>query len=116
MKQHITTDQLNELTLEQKERLRGRWEPTGEGLCCCTNDTCGPQFERYVRLNDPKIKKKWLPLLSVGQCIELLHTKDEIHIDITDARITITFKTPPSYSWNDMGLIDRLWDGVKKVL
>lgn len=70
MKQHITIEQLNELTIEQKERLREWWKPADEDWY--TNGETA-----YAVIEYPKIDDNCLPLLSIGQCIELLQSKDK---------------------------------------
>ena len=108
MKQHITPEQLQELTPEQQERLREWWTPgegdritTGESVRLVIReahgirvyDTCGVA----ININN------CLPLLSIGQMFELLFDR-----------------CPRVYGWtyynDDRDLADKLWQAVKEAL
>jgi hypothetical protein len=108
MKQRITVDQLLELSEDQRIRLREWWYPTPgeyywsgvEKRCTCIS----------INFNESYRPKKELPLLTIGQMIELL---DGPHM-------TCTF-----LGWQvDCGkctyvrdeLADALWEGVKESL
>ena len=121
MKQRIEAIQLNELSDAQKQRLRELWETQiGDWYIVGSN---GP----FVVI-DAVIVKSWdksLPLLSIGQMIEML---SEILLDIsivpksllTDKKlwsITITFrKTTFMKSFEEIELCDALWQAVKEIL
>lgn len=140
MKQHITPEQLQELSEEQKERLRrwwvvregdrffakGKWEDiAGESAPGCV--------ESYDFDGESWDKKDCLPLLSVGQCIELLEEKYPNGIsfhsdwgDCSEVWIVLVQDTqgddpPDSFIdritiTRDHELIDALWQAVKEVL
>ena len=140
MKQTITVKQLQELTEEQKERLRewwvvregdrffakGKWEDiAGESAPGCV--------ESYDFDGESWDKKDCLPLLSVGQCIELLEEKYPNGIsfhsdwgDCSEVWIVLVQDTqgddpPDSFIdritiTRDHELIDALWQAVKEVL
>ena len=124
MKQTITVKQLQELTEEQKERLRSWWEPE---LYQSMVNRYGVKFylesldEGYLR----EIRN-CLPLLSVGQCIELLEEKDPGSWSICCSKsggwyITSSNLYAPKYYIADGGkdfeeIIDALWQAVKEVL
>ena len=119
MKQYITPEQLQELSEEQKERLRSWWEPElyqhGVKFYLESLD------EGYLR----EIRN-CLPLLSVGQCIELLEAKDPGSWSICCSKsggwyITSSNLYAPKYYIADGGkdfeeIIDALWQAVKEVL
>ena len=122
MKQHITPEQLQELTDEQRERLRGWWEPELYQL-----NRYGVKF--YLESLDEGYLREirgCLPLLSVGQCIELLEEKDPGSWSICCSKsggwyITSSNLYAPKYYIADGGkdfveLIDALWQAVKEVL
>lgn len=83
--QHITTEQLNELTLEQKERLRERWRPkTYDIVIDDNNNDYVIEVDKKGSISfvmdsegiiPPQKKTDFLPLLSVGQMIEVLQDK-----------------------------------------
>jgi len=123
MKQRITPEQLQELTSEQQEALRKWWKPeeweliyvTNKGLNAFgqamritgINPACDSLPMRlYVDVGDWCLKSEVLPLLSIGQCIELLLDKEyqaswgEVLEDI-------------SYREGDSELIDVLWEIAK---
>lgn len=140
MKQHIAPEQLQELSEEQKERLRrwwvvregdrffakGKWEDiAGESALGCV--------ESYDFDGESWDKKDCLPLLSVGQCIELLEEKYPNGIsfhsdwgDCSEVWIVLVQDTqgddpPDSFIdritiTRDHELIDALWQAVKEVL
>ncbi len=147
MKQHITPEQLNELTGEQKERLREWWEPDNgqwvyakewDGLYSavslgkyffidvnsCSDGGCGC-CSSGIDLND------CLPLLSIGQMIELIKNKVQ---DANNNRLIMWERKPNIWNvelldrydekrgeghlWivDEPELCDALWQTVKKVL
>ncbi len=77
MKRRITVDQLQELTPEQRQKLRGLWQPTRYDIAVSTID--GSFFEANVdwleNFRDSEAKELFLPLLSIGKMIELLQDK-----------------------------------------
>ena len=126
--QYITPEMLNELTDEQRERLREWWRPQPGDMIPC-EDGIFPltriekldhgymcYFVRKGAVGDFNAVEfnfgsrcGILPLLSIGQCIELLLISGKDWYDIKDILI---------YSCNDMDteLIRALWDAVKAVL
>mgnify|MGYP003593115858 CR=1 FL=1 len=116
MKQRITVEQLQELTQEQQERIREWWKPA-EGdwyygriapwrneyreLCNYDSGNLGPE----PGTDD-------LPLLSIGQCIELLEDKE---IDWLEEIAHGGYDGEIFRSYGGQ-LIDALWEAVKKAL
>jgi predicted AlkP superfamily pyrophosphatase or phosphodiesterase len=117
MKRRITVEQLQELTEEQKQRLREWWMPQCYDIYydtifddygMITTDEHG-NISKYVMQN----KEKLLPLLDIGQMIELLQEKyGEDWID----RIYSVDYDHNIYSLYDGELADALWSEVKQVL
>lgn len=111
MKQRITVEQLQELTPEQRARLREWWEPQEYDVY--VDETCNGELSIYGILRwvdypeiEARKKGKRLPLLSVGQCIELLKEigmNKLVHLDHIGAI-------------QDDDFIDALWQAVKEVL
>lgn len=114
MKRRITADQLNELTDQQKERLREWWKPQ-EGDFVCDEygdigvlhkdlDTDWIVYSDYTtHLNDwddPNIKQKLMPLLDIGQMIDLILDKT---------------RTPFNFHCHTK-VCDALWESVKYCL
>ncbi len=129
MRQRITRKQLKELTPEQRDRLWKWWEPEkGEKIL----ESDGSTHMIYDILHgliliggrDFFIKAEVLPLLSIGQCNELLQTFDQC--------VSLSYKIIFEGTKNSMGwevtlrhlkewnqqdeLIDALWQAVKAVL
>jgi len=96
MKQHITPAQLAQLTPEQREKLREWWVPQPGDMFPCEDGTCIFPITRVEKLQEGYmcyfVRKPErneftavefsfgsrcgvLPLLSIGQCIELLTSK-----------------------------------------
>lgn len=136
MKQRITIDQLQELTDEQKARLREWWSANAE-----IGDTCilrrrvyivGEIGEHGLILYRPKeddsiyyekkeIEKVIDPLLSIGQCIAILETKNKFQGFIksyTDGRYKVYGENiqESMIIYDSLELIDALWEAVKGVL
>lgn len=133
MKQRITVEQLNELTEEQKARLREWWQPEeGDIIFAPSNEYVGPLYDdnEYFRYDhtktiwgygfpDSRIKRAMYPLLSIGQCIALLGEKVNDIIPPWSPH-----NSEPNewqvYSgdgfWDSNELIDALWEAVKAVL
>jgi len=114
MKQHITKEQLGELTPEQQERLRERWEPQDGDLFIDGYGDLGIA-DSGVYDDPPTIPDRdCLPLLSIGQCIELLELHGEIDIDLGGTGIILFHFLGPINPAEE--LIDYFWDVVKEVL
>jgi len=82
MKQHITIDQLNELSDKGKEKLRKWWKPDIRDwrmVTCIGTKHFEFKYENFMKPEDEAnkdyikwIKNNGLPLLSIGQMIEYL--------------------------------------------
>lgn len=113
MKRRITVEQLQELTEEQQERLRGRWKPECYDVYWTSafEDSCNIVLtDEYGNVNG-YVKNNMelcLPLLDIGQMIELLqnnlYTKP------------ISTKGPMYFSTANINLCDDLWEAVKQVI
>lgn len=114
MKQHISIENLNELTDEQKEKLREWWKAE-----------INSSMEKGVYSEETK---EILPLLSIGQCIQFLI--ENCKLDEGDPYPSLTFhKQTDEYCMSNLGiglfwegrregreLIDALWEAIKAVL
>jgi hypothetical protein len=120
MKQRITTEQLQELTDEQRDKLRELWEPQeGDQFIYCSDKPKGKHsakgivyfyytkdnFDRILchhpgKHNEWRYSNTCLPLLSIGQCIEMSLKKGALD----------------DYPTLKGELIDALWDKLKEVL
>lgn len=133
MKQHITVDQLNELTADQKDRLRKWWRPLEYDLAvvngcvrCCYDDgeyNCfAVKSKEFGRDHGCNITGPALPLLSAGQCIQLIKYKvDDWGMTYMDTTCDWCVYLGPYESdhkrcWGADELIDGLWRVVKEVL
>lgn len=127
MKQHITVEQLQELTEVQKERLKEWWRPRmGDWYYYPVinhSDICATSLIADLK----RMKKHYYPLLSIGQCIELLGEriyriagpKSELEILFPeDKQWWVGANTEKRYNdyFNADELIDALWQAVKEVL
>lgn len=100
MKQHITAEQLNELSEKGKKKLR-KWSQNLDSSFDLTED------------ND-----NGLPLLSIGQMIEFLQ---QHHLKTDPMNMTITYSSSLLSWWfkdekQYRELCDALWEAVKEVL
>jgi hypothetical protein len=118
VKQRITCDDLSELTAEQKDRLRDWWKPAKGDWYYYPTIKHVDVINTSLIMDLERIKKDHYPLLSIGQCIELLEKKKAIKsfydsgfngIEIPQGFIQL--------DWPDnMEFIDALWEAVKQVL
>lgn len=125
MKQHITIEQLHEMTDDQKEYLRKWWYPRQYDVVLDVqhdhqfsiyyqDGTIGDSYHDYM-------KDDCLPLLSIGQMIEFISTASKPKIteayalpDYPDGRWSVfVFSVGTFY---DEELCDALWKGVRGVL
>lgn len=124
MKRRITVEQLQELTDGKQERLLDWWKPDAgdiiiNSLGKLDNDVCkyividlGCDNEiRACYVDDDEFittcfKETHLPLLSIGQMIELLGEKGIYGFNENNGDIR----------WKDGCLCDTLWNVVKAVL
>ena len=129
MKQRITVEQLQELTPEQQQKLRELWKPNyGDCACEVGESDYVEQYKddpyRHVIENAQNILNNSLPLLDIGQMIELLNNKRnqaetlEIHapIGLID-RWCVWYANgafPKRYETHE--LCDALWESVKEAL
>jgi len=102
LKQRISVERLQELSSEQRERLREWWKPQDEDWYIYDGGI-------YSVIEYPKVEKGSLPLLSIGQCIELLAEKDMIHLQSVFAKISHGILSPDE-------IIDALFAALKSVL
>ena len=125
MKQHISLSQLQELTDEQQERLRGLWRPAKGDLYIFIGHSTPILIDSEEMAAFIAGRKDVVcPIHSIGQLIELLNS--------LKYKMQITKKLNPSSNrielwWHDGGkrkfryyggsdLIDALWQAVKEVL
>jgi hypothetical protein len=121
VKRRIEPEQLNELTPEQKERLRELWKPQEFDVCLfaaeiCAIDVVRENYEIHERIDTwfwfvdcegrPVTKDDCLPLLDIGQMIELLRKISFNAIESLDYSGAIQSEK----------LCDALWQAVKSVL
>lgn len=120
MKQRITAKQLQELTEEQKQRLREWWKPQ------CYDIYYDTIFDDFgIALTDEQgnisgcvaeRKESLLPLLSIGQMIELLSANKDV-FDIGKCYSLYSFRPYGDQTTKqDKELCDALWEAVKRVL
>jgi hypothetical protein len=133
MRQRITKEQLDELTPEQKERLRGWWTPAEGDWYFLTRPYDKMQFTCLFKLlpSEDISRFLWhdcLPLLSIGQCIELLNGIDPAEWTVANSNsdgwsiVSSNLYGPDRYcvvqedGTDFEELIDALWSAIKKVL
>lgn len=125
MKQHITSEQLNELSERGKERLRDWWIPQ-TGDTAMSEKTGNWNLVGGYQLNKVTAKRHFYPLLSIGQMIEfLLGHKDTRHkgdIDLHEEMMLNCVggnKADIFLAWNDQyyeEFCDALWEACKEEL
>ncbi|MEN6313241.1 MAG: hypothetical protein ABFD25_03215, partial [Clostridiaceae bacterium] len=110
----IDVSQLNELAPAQKQKLREWWKPQpGDFYCSPCNDGTLQPYGCYWWHNDEIERPTAIPLLDIGQMIEMLQEKQP--------DIAIERSLGIEYGWNTehyraFELADVLWIAVKEVL
>lgn len=135
MKQRISAAQLMELTPEQQEKLREWWKKNlqhgdvfiCEGMTLVVTDPRGSRHVLACSINDSDAEcdfyhlENCLPLVSIGQCIQLLEEAGRFkgfHKSSTDGR----YKVYNENELHDMvihdalELIDALFEAIKSIL
>lgn len=130
MKEHITIKQLKELTIDQSIKLKSMWCPKTHDIIMVKDKTFTfnkLHFKTDVILDDYDTFKGFcMPLLSIGQCLEIL----EQHFSCISICIISQAKEKFClHLWKDESdfenepliisrenNIDALWEGVKLVL
>jgi hypothetical protein len=129
LKQHITLEQLQELTPEQKKNLRAWWKPQ-EGDLTYIEEHWGNCISRFLGFSFGAISllhfedissvtaKSCLPILNIGQMIELISYKTGIIPEMRGIKLGLCevmvsgVNTPIQAS----ELCDSLWEAVKSIL
>lgn len=117
MKQRITTMQVTELSLDQQKRLLDWWKPQDGDCYISDNGT------HYMFTNPMIDKTHLLPLLSIGQMIEILKYFQGSCIEISNSPVGFYPWTITNFNvGNDLGtagdkeLCDALFAAVKQVI
>lgn len=137
MKQHITAEQLQELTTEQKQRLADWWQPQPGDLFFRYCVTAHPHIVKgdynpengyfHTTECDSDGEYEWeekrccLPRLSIGQCIELLEYHGLKNISpVIDCDVITKVEgwdvLVKDRYFKSKELIDTLWETIKEVL
>jgi len=140
MKQHISKENLSELSPDQQEKLRSLWQPQqGDDFLILleyegivkeyrngkVSDYIDPLPDDYIEY-DEWDKSQCLPLLNIGQMIDLINEewKREYNADSDSVFIEISYRVCGHWingKQCDVGngkdsLCNALWDAVKSIL
>jgi hypothetical protein len=107
MKQHITIEQMNELSMKHRKKL---------------HDWC--IVKKWYKLPHKKYWVKYtVPLLTVGQMIEFLNTTHTVHMqqwmdEFKDWRVGLDWSSAEHFYYivEKPELVDALWEAVKEIL
>jgi hypothetical protein len=128
VKRRITAEQLQELTPEQQAKLRNMWKlqpgditlDTKMGLIYTLVE--GSNGKAIIEHIESESKDRHLPLLNIGQMIELLElSKPTLHIDkhlpegIEKRTMYEVFQQGAGTHWGET-LCDALWEATKAIL
>ncbi|HEX8965414.1 MAG TPA: hypothetical protein VF820_03220 [Patescibacteria group bacterium] len=119
MKQHITIEQLNELSEKGKERLQ-YWYAASKYPK--TVKVKLPEGFTITTYKEELWKRKKLPLLSIGQMIEFLEEKHELRRSHWENTKFIKPSSTTQISWthessiNSHDICDNLWESAKEEL
>lgn len=124
MKQHIFPEDLATLTPEQKEKLRELWKPqegdpfTSMDSSISVKHVIDVDREEYIYDGRDWIPKgECFPLLSIGQCLELLaHRLLKTELTCSGWEVTIITQKCDEWKFIKKELIDALFEAVKAIL
>jgi hypothetical protein len=126
MKRRITPEQLQELTEEQKQRLREWWKPEIGDIIMSLRFPDNKEKQINPQCLKTDDNGKWLtdehlPLFSIGQMIELLESKDQClnitkRTDLEGWGYEIQLRHIGYCKFSTGELVDALWQAVKAVL
>ena len=121
MKRRIIVEQLQELTEEQQQRLREWWKPQYQDVYA-EYDGCLDCYEEMTATYPKQPDQNDLPLLDIGQMIELITDKQNslclVYYYGENAEL---HDTPGDYNYypakaEGKEICDCLWQAVKQVL
>lgn len=118
MKQRIDSSQINELSPEQQDHLREMWEPEYNDVFIYENSGLSKCIDGIYDLLFAKKKKGILPLLSIGQIIEILIQKG-IFLSIEQSAegfFHVADKNINGKGFYYHGLCESLFKALKAVL
>jgi hypothetical protein len=119
VKQNISIENINKLTDKQKEKMRELWEPKYGDIITSTISNFVMTLKNSITFD----KSYYLPLLSIGQMIEILE-KHNILFSITNMcinpfygkrgyAVTLTNKKK---HYNSEELCDALWNAIVDIM
>lgn len=109
MKQHITPEQLNELSKEGKKKLRTWWKPQVGDVYLSEDNTI-----EVIFCCEDEIEEEVLPLLSIGQMIEYLD--DSLTNDFVIDFVGLQLRYKNFWYPFKENLRDALWEATKEKL
>lgn len=113
MKRRISTEQLQELTDEQKQKLRELWQPEEGDFYIHGHHFFINQVPKNVNMLR---KEHSLPLLDIGQMMELLSPDEEVIFSSTKYYSGFIELNINGTSYVDNTICDALWQAVKELL
>lgn len=108
MKQHISVEQLQQLTEEQQQRLRELWKPKRFDV------SYDGENARSLNFGDYNANKTESPLLNIGQMIELLRMKSPDKLK--DIFFYMAYEIEDDEIQNVDDICDQLWEAIKSIL
>lgn len=129
MKQRITITQLNELRDEQKQKLREWWQPQPYDVYVAHESTVhiaigslySGTMEQVIDFGDQfgrnHYKSRCLPLLSIGQMVELIQQECHLFKGIERSVYNTWYVSIGivAYGYKEE-ICDALWEAVVKIL
>ena len=120
MKQRITSDQLQQLTPSQQEKLRAWWKPEigdkfdaeRSGITWLVASVNGERIETHAGIF---LKNECLPLLSIGQCLQILGEHNRYY-ELRNYENNFHFYDQDNLKSKSPELIDALFEAVKSIL
>ena len=118
MKQRISTDQLQQLTPGQQDKLRSWWQPSyGDVYGCFTVD--GEWLQAVICRESQVPMSDEFPLLSIGQMLQLIDPKEETIFTMMKyiaAEPQIYKVSVDGTEYFGDSMCDCLWQAVKEIL
>ena len=106
MKERISKEQLQELSPEQQEKLRKWWKPERYDVFYYAPTEAICTFSGNIGEYMPEMFKETLPLLSIGQMIEML----------SHYHPHFSYRYMDEYNVGHEKLCDEMWEDMKYAL
>jgi hypothetical protein len=116
MKKRITVEQLKELGIEERYRLRQWWKPQIGDLYYLHGIELVSVLDTSEIKTLKSIKEGSYPILDIGQMIEFLNDQNKDIFFNLDCTIPVCSLCVDGDEYRKSNITDALWEAVKAIL